>query len=149
MRKTTTVIIFVLYLGLLFFLTLYEPGNRHSTSVPHLNLLPFKGIVSYIRTGGIVFLVNVAGNILAFMPAGFLLPMLGSRLNSLLRVAFACMLLSILIETLQYFTDTRITDIDDVILNVTGGIAGYLCYALVRALSRQETGAERRVQARK
>lgn len=152
MRKTTIVIIFALYLCLLFFVTLFEPGSRHSSSVQHLNLLPFASIVSYIRKGGGALLVNIIGNILVFMPAGFLLPMLGIRLSTLLRVAFACMLISVLIETLQYFTTTRVTDIDDVILNVTGGVAGYICYALVRALNRPalpETKVRRKVQARK
>lgn len=80
------------------------------------------------------FIYNCFGNILCFLPLGFLAPIVFSKKQTFLRVSLAGMLLSILIETLQFFLDTGVTDIDDVFFNTVGVVIGYSLYVLRRKL---------------
>ena len=79
---------------------------------------------------------NTAGNIVLFLPLGFLLPMVAKKTNSFPAVFFIALLYSGLIEFIQYiersFGAYRSVDIDDVILNTLGGGAGFLIYQLLK-----------------
>lgn len=82
--------------------------------------------------------LQVVGNVLLFMPLGFFIPLAVLGLNRLGRVALVAASLSITVETLQYFLPLgRIASSDDVLLNVTGGICGFL---LMRAVQRFSLG---------
>ena len=74
-------------------------------------------------------LINLAGNVLIFAPLGFLPPLLWRRWRHrtalLLSAGTSC-----LIEFLQLFLG-RSVDVDDLILNVAGGFAGYLLFCLL------------------
>ena len=74
------------------------------------------------------FIYNCFGNILCFLPIGFLLPLVFSKKQNFLRVVGAGMLFSIMIETLQFLLETGVSDIDDVFFNTCGVIAGYLLF---------------------
>lgn len=73
-------------------------------------------------------LVNIAGNIIAFMPMGFLLPMVSKNPARFLRVLLVVLLASGTIEIMQYVFRTGVSDIDDTILNLLGGMLGYFAY---------------------
>lgn len=70
------------------------------------------------------YLKNTALNIILFMPLGFLLPALWKEYRSFKTVLFSGLTVSIMIEVLQIFT-FRLTDIDDLIMNTLGAVAGY------------------------
>ncbi len=75
------------------------------------------------------FLVQVVGNILAFLPIGASLAVLlrrGGVGSTLLRALAAGTLLSLTIELVQLALPTRATDIDDLILNTFGTLLGAL-----------------------
>lgn len=74
------------------------------------------------------FIYNCFGNILCFLPIGFLLPLVFSKKQTFLRVVGVGMLFSVIIETLQFFLETGVSDIDDVFFNTCGVIAGYLLF---------------------
>jgi glycopeptide antibiotics resistance protein len=80
------------------------------------------------------FLVNVVGNILAFMPFGFCLPIISLKETKLYRVFFWTFGFSVAIETIQLFYKIGIFDVDDIILNTFGGILGYWCFCILRIL---------------
>lgn len=89
-----------------------------------VNLVPFRTISTFFRHFvPDVFLVNIVGNIVMFMPWGFGLVPLWKKHQSVLRVLFLCFLFTALIETGQLFID-RSVDVDDLVLNFAGGCAG-------------------------
>lgn len=70
-------------------------------------------------------------NVAMFVPVGLLLPLASRHLNRFWRTAAACLGITLAIETLQYFIG-RSADIDDVLLNLLGGMLGYGLFALAR-----------------
>lgn len=81
-----------------------------------------------------LFLVNVLGNILLFTPLGFLLPIVNSNINNIRPIFKISLIATISIELIQFITSLsggfRVTDIDDVILNILGGLFGFLIFTL-------------------
>jgi glycopeptide antibiotics resistance protein len=75
---------------------------------------------------------NLGGNILLFIPAGFLLPFFFARLRTFVRTALAAALLSAMIELTQLLSRkigvVRTVDVDDVILNTLGACVGYVIW---------------------
>jgi glycopeptide antibiotics resistance protein len=100
------------------------------------NLVPFRSMAHDLRNGGEELVVNFVGNLAVFAQQGFLLGWnLGPR-GSSVRVAAICLAFSGAIELLQYASGRRVADIDDVILNVAGGLFGYLAWIGVSAAGR-------------
>ncbi len=103
----------------------------------HLNLLPLRMLD---ESGGMLtdkMVVQIFANIIMFIPCGFLLPSVFSRMRSFGRTALMIFFASFSIEFLQYFLGAA-ADIDDVILNLLGGILGYVLFAGVsRYLQRK------------
>lgn len=73
---------------------------------------------------------NLFGNVLIFIPFGFLFPLCDVRNRSWWRMAGAGFLLSLGIELFQLFSAFGAFDVDDVLLNVSGAFAGWLIYCL-------------------
>lgn len=101
------------------------------------NLVPFHEIQSYLHAiqqhGSGHSLVNFAGNIVAFMPFGFLLPLLfAKKASGMGKVVLLSLLLSLLLETTQLAMSCGAFDVDDLLLNTSGGFFGYVIYRLVR-----------------
>ncbi len=94
-----------------------------------VNLTPFRTIRNYLKYGGSAdaIWVNIAGNIVMFVPWGFGLPLLWRRYQSFFKVMLMCLALPFFIEFCQLFIG-RSVDIDDIILNFTGGMLGGLLY---------------------
>ena len=96
------------------------------------NLAPLKTIVGYIENykgyGASILVINLAGNIVAFMPLGFLLPLVFKRTDRLVVITGITLLTSITAEICQYIFNVGGLDIDDVLLNTLGGGLGYLIY---------------------
>ena len=129
-------LLFILYILLLFYLLFFsETYGRTMDSGYRYNLELFKEIRRFWENrdslGWQNVIINLLGNIVAFAPFGFFLPML-CRMG---RNLFGCVLLSALfslaVETVQLFTKVGAFDVDDIFLNALGGLAGFLCYYLV------------------
>ena len=124
MRKLIVATLLVGYLLVLLDLTLLR-FPRPGTSP---NLIPFETIRHDLRAGGREMWVNLVGNLAAFVPLGLLLPPLGKRRPSALRIALLAIALSAGIESLQYLSGRRAADVDDVVLNTLGALLGYLAW---------------------
>jgi glycopeptide antibiotics resistance protein len=74
--------------------------------------------------------INLAGNVLIFVPLGFLPPLLWKRWRHLWAAVPLSAGVSCLIEFLQLFLG-RSVDVDDLILNTLGGLMGYLLFCLL------------------
>jgi hypothetical protein len=99
-----------------------------SDSLIHTNLRPGASIRAYLDQPALRDTVKqIGGNVLLGVPFGILLPMLFPRARGLLRVAVLTALVMVLIEATQgAMVEGRAFDIDDVILNTTGALLGYL-----------------------
>jgi glycopeptide antibiotics resistance protein len=75
---------------------------------------------------------QVVGNLVMLLPLGIYIPLLFPKLSGFFRVFIICLLVSISIELMQLITNVRSTDIDDVILNTSGAVVGYIIYKLIR-----------------
>ncbi|MCD1260073.1 VanZ family protein [Paenibacillus athensensis] len=100
------------------------------------NLVPLRTIGSYVTHFSAyplrIWLINLAGNLVVFMPYGFVLPMLLPRARRLrgLLVVFVPPLL--LLETLQSALRVGSFDVDDVLLNTLGASLALAGFHLVR-----------------
>ena len=91
------------------------------------NLVPFKSIGSQIRHITESWaLINLLGNIVPFVPFGFLLPIAYPKINSFVKVFAVGFLSVILMEIFQLITKLGSFDVDDIMLNCLGIIVGYV-----------------------
>lgn len=144
-KREAALAVFVLFTMTLLVLAFEGDYGRPSVMVRNagqrirdgerINLIPFRTIGTFFRHFiPDVFLVNIVGNILMFMPWGFGLVLLWKRNQSIARILLLCFLITILIETMQLFIG-RSVDVDDLILNFIGGCLGAaLCMGLKKKL---------------
>lgn len=83
------------------------------------------------------FVYNSFGNIVCFLPFGFLAPFVFSKKQTFIRVLLSGMMFSIFIETMQFLLATGVSDIDDVFFNSCGTALGYLLYWLVQRVRQK------------
>ena len=119
-------LLFVIYLMVLFRLVTSQdlPGGG-------TNFTPFHEILRY-KYGTNGFYKQVFGNILLFIPLGYFLTKY-CRIKRFGGIFLTSLLSSLSIEVVQHFIG-RSFDIDDVILNVVGGVVGFLIYIALDAI---------------
>lgn len=130
---------FLLLAYLLFFSSAY---GRTIEMEYRYNLKPFFEIrraLEHIDAVGVRYvLVNIVGNIVAFMPFGFLLPLASERRIRFERALLYSFLLTLCAESIQLVSRTGAFDVDDLFLNTIGGILGYGCYMLLLGRRRKK-----------
>ena len=104
-----------------------------ATAFPfRVNLVPFVNLFDYDSKRDL--LLNVIGNAAMFIPSGIVLPIVCKRLDTFWKVFAAGAGISLCIEIIQLPFSVRATDIDDLVLNTIGVIAGYGLYALMQCV---------------
>lgn len=126
--KDLTYLSFVIYLLSLFQLVTLQDAVSWSTN----NFIPLKEITRY-NIGSALFIKNVIGNILLFVPFGFFISYIlkSKRWFEPFIITIIC---SVTIEFVQ-LSIGRVFDVDDILLNLIGGIIGYLIYKLARFIA--------------
>ncbi|WP_349409468.1 VanZ family protein [Pseudalkalibacillus sp. SCS-8] len=128
-------ILFVAYLAVLIYTTLFT--YNYYVYGKSFNLVLFDSIQLMWRSGDYwLIFKNVIGNILLFMPLGFLLPLISRRLASFRGMFFISYGMSTMIELLQFNYANRIFDIDDIFLNGLGGLVGLIMYKIIAFVYR-------------
>lgn len=125
---------FLNLLFIIYVLMLYELLTNVETNVNSgYNLVPFTEITRY-KFGSNAFMYNVIGNILLFVPFGYFVSgyIRASKVSHILAVSIIS---SLTVEVVQLQIG-RSFDIDDVLLNVTGAIAGFLLYIGLCAIKK-------------
>ena len=125
-------------LVLLFHRALPESSAPYPEQIfAHLNLVPFRTIRLYWRLlrhprRSLVRLavVNLAGNIVLFIPLGYLLRAVFPRLRGSLRALLAAAGIIAGVELTQMLTLLGTCDVDDLILNLIGTALGCGLYWL-------------------
>lgn len=107
-----------------------------SEALTHTNLQPGSSLRAYLDQPELRDAVKqIGGNVLLGVPFGILVPVVAPRTRGVLRVLLLTATVMLLVEFAQGALVTgRAFDIDDVILNTTGALLGYLL--LGRRLSR-------------
>ena len=121
-------------LAIIYILCLFHVVTFQDVNYGVSNFTPFKEIFRY-EFGTYKFFRNVVGNILLFVPFGFLSSYLLKN-NKLGIATILTVIASLTIEVVQYYIG-RVFDIDDIMLNVIGGIVGFLVYIGLDAVRRK------------
>lgn len=120
-----------------------EPSPA-SVSLAHSNLHPGRSIKAYLDQPELRDAAKqIGGNILLGVPFGVLVPVLAPGARGIWRVLLLTATVMLLVEMAQGALVTgRAFDVDDVILNTTGALVGYLLMGrrLGRVHDRRERG---------
>ncbi|MBR5868018.1 MAG: VanZ family protein [Clostridia bacterium] len=121
---------YILWMGWLLF------GQRLGSPPPMegYNLIPFSTIASQLalltRGGSLrtFALINLVGNVILFVPAGYLIPLLFPRFRRFPPFLSVLFLSLFAIEGIQLVTGLGAFDVDDILLNLLGALMGYLLF---------------------
>ncbi len=125
--KELLALIFIIYVLCLFYVVTFQDVGWSSS-----NFIPFKEMFRY-NFGSNLFIKNVLGNIIMFLPYGFFVSYY-LNLKKPYSAFLLILLVSISIETTQLLIG-RVFDIDDIILNIIGGMLGYLIYKFLNLIN--------------
>lgn len=137
-------LLFVIYLIIALYFLWFA---RETVSEYSYNLTLFKEIRRYTswaensELGFRMMLYNVVGNVVCFIPNGFLLPLVFKRIKNGVAVTLITFGFSLIIELFQLLFKLGSFDVDDLFLNTLGGLIGYIIYYIFR---RIYTGRRRR-----
>lgn len=147
-------ILFVLYIVFIIYFLIFSDwyGRTGEMEEYHYNLVLFKEIKRFWnyreQVGMFAMFTNLFGNVIIFMPFGFFMPM-ASRYRSCFSAVFYSFGLSLCVETFQLLTRVGSFDVDDLLLNTVGGLAGYVIFAVCavirsRYVNKEKAGHRRR-----
>ena len=135
-------ILFVLYVFFIIYFLIFSDwyGRTGVYTDYHYNLVLFKEIKRFWeyrdQVGFFAMFNNLFGNVIIFIPFGFFLPM-ASRRRSLPATVFYSFGLSLCVETFQLISKVGSFDVDDLLLNTLGGLAGYIVFVICAAIRRR------------
>ncbi len=136
-------ICFILYVGFIIYFLIFSDWYGRATSAMeeyHYNLVLFQEIRRFWeyrdQVGLFAMFTNLFGNVLIFVPFGFFLPM-ASRYRSFFATLFWSFGLSLCVEMFQFVAKVGCFDVDDLLLNTAGGIAGHIVFVLCAAIRRK------------
>lgn len=115
-------------------------GDREIASMyGGVNFLPFKGIERMLENivyGDYLGIEKdfLIGNILLFLPFGFLVPLVFKKCNKYYKEIIASILGVLVVELIQFALVSGSFDIDDFIYNIIGGIIGFGLYLIFAGL---------------
>ncbi len=117
----------ILYILLLYYLLLTTEGASRG-----VNFIPFTEMTRY-SFGSKSFFYNVIGNIALFIPFGFFVT--GTvKAKKLSEITIITIIISLTAELIQYRIG-RAFDVDDIILNTTGSILGFVVYTGISGIA--------------
>ncbi len=144
------ILLFVAYVTMLcYFLFFAESLDRNYINrVYQYNLIPFKEIKRFWIHRDVLdtwaVMLNLMGNIVAFIPFGMLLPALFQKCRKFFLTVLFSMEFSLCVEVIQLVCKVGIMDVDDIILNTAGGIIGYILYWFLSIIWRKINETEKK-----
>lgn len=144
-------VLLVLYLVLLTYYLFFAEAmgrNPDARADYSYNLTLFKEIRRFIVYRDIlgyeaVFL-NIVGNVVAFMPFGFILPEVWDQLNRWYTITLLGFVFSLCIEVAQLVRRVGSFDVDDLLLNTIGALIGYFVFVLAKGVWNHCRGENRK-----
>ena len=138
MRRLWVVLLILYSLVMVYLLLLDRPVLVQRS----INLVPLRTVQQFeylLRQQNGVYLtaiafVNLAGNVVLFVPLGFLPPMVWPKLRTWLRALGAAAGAVICVEAAQYFLYRGAADVDDLLLNLLGAAIGFLIFRITERI---------------
>lgn len=135
--KKVGTIVFLLYIAaLIYFLFFSESYGRTEFAEREYqyNIVPFREIKRFWiyrkQLGAFAVVTNLLGNVVGFVPFGFILPLISRRVRGFFLITLSGFTLSLLVEVIQLVTKVGCFDVDDMILNTLGAAIGYILFAV-------------------
>ena len=124
-----------LMLGLLFDRMGYEAGIPYMDQLKY-NLIPLHTVRLFwdalqTHTYRTAAVINLGGNVIMFIPLGFLLPRVFTGLNRFWKVFLSSGGIIVAVELVQLVTLLGTCDVDDLILNLAGVMLGYAAQKII------------------
>lgn len=119
-----------------------------NTLAQHVNLIPFYTVRLFINVlvedygQGLnrVAIINLVGNVIMFLPLGFLPPLLWKAFQKWWKMLLWGTGVIVCVELIQLFTLVGKCDIDDLLLNVVGIAVGYGIYRILMRITKRKPG---------
>lgn len=127
-----TWVLFLIYLALLSYLLFFSHEMGRLDTRFDVNLVPFATIERfwnawlYGSLGWYPVALNLIGNFVAFMPFGWFLPRLFTKMHRFYWFLLVIMALVLTVEVTQVLTRCGSGDIDDFILNTAGAFCAWI-----------------------
>lgn len=136
-------ILFVLYILLLIYLLFLseEYGRKDFAHREYrYNLIPFQEIKRFWiyreRIGYFAAFLNLGGNVIGFLPLGFILPVISYRFRNGWLTGLIGFSLSLFVECAQLVFKVGCFDVDDLMLNTLGAVLGYAMFLICNRIRR-------------
>lgn len=129
LHKEVLSLVFIVYILCLYHVVTFQDINYGTN-----NFIPFREIFRY-PVGSAKFIKNIVGNIALFIPFGFFSSYYLNH-KKLATPAILTLVTSLTIEIVQYYIG-RVFDIDDILLNVLGGVLGFLLFVGFAAIKER------------
>lgn len=128
--------VFVLYILILLRITVFRSdfGTHPLFRDGQILWIPFVSLIRILKNSLSYFIYLFVGNLIWFVPFGFLFPVLVKRGKLVILYG---LLLSLLIEICQFIFGTGVTEVEDLILNTAGTAIGYVVYILFQMICQQ------------
>ena len=135
-HKVFTIFLMIVYLAFLFYFLFFAEDMGRTADISYqYNLVPFQEIRRFLRMIQIpqwrmAGLLNLAGNIIAFMPFAAFSSVLIHPKERWYLITLLSFELSLCVEIIQLIAHLGCFDVDDLILNTLGGLLGYWVYRI-------------------
>lgn len=145
-REIGTALFIIYVLLLIYFLFFSEGFGRigQGEQEYRYNLIPFVEIRRFwkyrCQLGRTAVFANVFGNVLGFIPLGFILPVISDKMRSGFLIIMSGLALSLTVECIQLTARVGCFDVDDLILNTFGAAMGYLLFFICNHIRRAYHG---------
>lgn len=141
LAASVLLMIYVVFAAKYFFFPIWFDRGALSNSGLGLELIPILPLVEQARHMEVgIFLYQLLGNVLSFVPVTFLCAAAYPRFRhfgSSLLLALSCSLgielIQLLINLVTHIQN-RTVDVNDVLLNLIGGILGFVCWKVAEFL---------------
>ncbi len=133
--------LFIAYLILLVYIMFFSDALGRVTHGSYsYNLVPLREIRRFYENrnqlGFEAYFLNTYGNVICFLPFGFILPIITKAGENCSATVLLSLMLSLSIEVTQLVFKVGSFDVDDVILNVLGGLLGYIAVTVLKLIRR-------------
>lgn len=139
------IVLFVIYVLLLIYFLFFS--EEYGRAVPvergyRYNLVPFVEIRRFWKyrdqLGNFAVFSNIFGNVVGFLPWGFILPIIFRRMDRAFLIFLSGFLLSLTVEVIQLISKVGCFDVDDLILNTLGAVLGYVFFVICNHIRRKK-----------
>ncbi len=140
-KRTLISVLFALYALVMLYLMIFgrikavcfEDYWQHVSS--HVSFVPLRFIFDYVKSVDTIgayniFLRNIIGNTVLFVPLGIFLPCCFPNMRKYLHLLLATAIIIFVLEAIQLFSTLGSFDVDDIILNCIGASAGFAVFTL-------------------